>query len=105
MLNKLLFFLLLQLTRKEKQGKHQSCNLAKKVDEFEKYDVMSCLLENEEEELIENFLRLAIEGQKAAASVLDQEVVEIQDSEELNVKKRSSRQGPKKQPEINSFFK
>ena len=44
---------------------------------------MSYLLENEEEELIEHFLRLAIEDQKAAASVLDQEVVEIQDSEEL----------------------
>ena len=62
MLDKLLFFLLLQLTRKEKQGKHKSCSLSKKVDEFEKYDVMSCLLENEEEVLIEHFLRLVIEG-------------------------------------------
>ena len=48
---------------------------------------MWCLLENEEEELIEHFRRLAIESKKAAASVLDQEVVEIQDSKEPNVKK------------------
>ena len=66
---------------------------------------MWCLLENEEEELIEHFRRLAIESKKAAASVLDQEVVEIQDSEEINVKKRSSPQGPKKQLKIKSFFK
>ena len=51
--------------------------------------------ENEEEELIEHFLCLAIEGKKATAPVLDQEVVEIQESEEINVKKRSSPQGPK----------
>ena len=64
---------------------------------------MSCLLENEEEELIEHFLGLVIEGYKAAASVLDQEVVEIQDSEELNVKKRSSLQGPKKSLKSRAF--
>ena len=45
-------------------------------------------------ELIEHFLRLAIEHKKTAHSVLDQEVVEIQDSEELNIKKLSSLQGP-----------
>ena len=57
---------------------------------------MWCLLENEEEELIEHFRRLAIESKKAAASVLDQEVVEIQDSKEPYVKKkkRLSPQGP-----------
>ena len=48
---------------------------------------MSCLLENKEEELIGHFRRLAIESKKAAASVLDQEAVEIQDSKEPNVKK------------------
>ena len=48
---------------------------------------MWCLLENEEEELIEHFRRFAIESKKAAASVLDQEAVEIQDSKEPNVKK------------------
>ena len=50
---------------------------------------MWCLLENEEEELIEHFRRLAIESKKAAASVLDQEVVEIQDSKEPYVKKKT----------------
>ena len=47
-------------------------------------------MENEEKELIEHFRRLAIESKKAAASVLDQEVVKIQDSEEPNLKKRLS---------------
>ena len=46
-------------------------------------------MENEEKELIEHFRRLAIESKKAAASVLDQEVVEIQDSKEPNVKKKT----------------
>ena len=41
----------------------------------------------DEEELIEHFRRLAIESKKAAASVLAQEVVEIQDSKEPYVKK------------------
>ena len=50
---------------------------------------MWCLVENEEKELIEHFRRLAIESKKAAASVLDQEVVEIQDSKEPNVKKKT----------------
>ena len=48
---------------------------------------MWCLVENEEKELIEHFRRLAIESKKATASLLDQEVVEIQDSKEPNVKK------------------
>ena len=55
---------------------------------------MWCLVEIEEEELIEHFRRLAIESKKAAASVLEQEEVEIQDSKEPNVKKRLSPQGP-----------
>ena len=36
-------------------------------------------------ELIEHFLRLAIEHKETAYSVLDQELVEIQDSEELSM--------------------
>ena len=38
----------------------------------------------EEEELIEHFLELQIDENKAAALVHDQEIVEIQDPEVLN---------------------
>ena len=69
------------------------------------FDVASCLLEKEEE-LIEHFLELQIDENKAAAPVHDQEIVEIQDPEVLNKEKSSSAKDPKKkQLKITSFFK
>ena len=77
------------------------------VEEFEEFDVASCLLQKEEEEeLIEHFLELQIDENKAAAPVHDQEIVEIQDPEVLNKEKPSSAKDPKKeQLKITSFFK
>ena len=76
------------------------------IEEFEEYDVASCLLEKEEEEeLIEHFLELQIDENNAAAPVHDQEIVEIQDPEVLNEEKQSSAKDRKKQLKITSFFK
>ena len=77
------------------------------VEEFEEFDVASCLLQKEEEEeLIEHFLELIIDENKAAAPVHDQEIDEIQDPEVLNEEKPSSAKDPKKkQLKITSFFK
>ena len=59
----------------------------------------------EEEELIEHFLELQIDENKAAAPVHDQDIVEIQDPEVLNEEKQSSAKDRKKQLKITSFFK
>jgi hypothetical protein len=76
------------------------------VEEFEEFDVASCLLQKEEkEELIDHFLELQIDQNKAAALVHDQEIVEIQDPEVLNEEKPSSAKDPKKQLKITCFFK
>ena len=76
------------------------------IEEFEEYDVASCLLEKEEEEeLIEHFLELQIHENNSAAPVHDQEIVEIQDPEVLNEEKQSSAKDRKKQLKITSFFK
>ena len=46
------------------------------TDAFEEFDVASCLLQKEEEEeLIEHFLELQIDENKAAAPVHDQDVL------------------------------
>ena len=45
------------------------------VEQFEDFDVASCLLQKEEEEeLIEHFLELQIDENKAAAPVHDQDI-------------------------------
>ena len=58
----------------------------------------------EEEELIEQFLELQIDENKAAAPVHDQEIVEIQDPEVLNEEKPSTAKDSEKQLKITSFF-
>ena len=74
------------------------------TDAFEEFDVASCLFQKEEE-LIEHFLELQIDENKAAAPVHDQDIVEIQDPEVLNEEKQSSAKDRKKQLKITSFFK
>ena len=60
------------------------------VEEFEEFDVASCLLQKEEEEeLIDHFLELQIDENKAAALVHDQEIVKTQDPAVLNEEKPS----------------
>ena len=97
MFDKLIF---LPTSPTDTKSEHQVMNINRAIFRrslMSSKSIMSrCADRRRKKELIEHFLRLAIEHLKTAHSVLDQEVVEIQDSEELNIKKLSSLQGPQK---------
>ena len=71
------------------------------IDQFEDLDVAESILEKEEvEELVEHFLELQIDENKAV-SAMEVEEVHVQATEKDGAKKPL----PKKQSKITSFFK